>query len=358
MKFVIVGLTITSSWGNGHATTYRGLVRELTRLGHQVLFLERDVEWYANNRDLPRPPFGTTRLYDDFADLKDRFTEAVRKADIVIVGSYVQEGIRIGEWVRRTNSGIAAFYDIDTPVTLAKLRAGDNEYLSATLIPKYDLYLSFTGGPTLKTLEKKFGSPCARALYCSFDPEIYHPESRSIRWDLAYMGTYSEDRQPIVDRLLVEPARREPACKFAVVGPQYPDKISWPKNVRRINHLSPREHRKFYNSQRFTLNVTRKDMVQAGYSPSVRLFEAAACATPIISDYWKGLDELFETEEEILIANGPEDTLKYLQMSESERRCIGERARERVLRDHTAAHRALELESYLSELWRGELATA
>jgi spore maturation protein CgeB len=358
LKFVIIGLTITSSWGNGHATTYRGLVRELTRLGHRVLFLERDVEWYANNRDLPKPPFGTTRLYEDFADLKDRFAEAVRKADVVIVGSYVADGIRVGEWARKTNSGIVAFYDIDTPVTLAKLRSGQNDYLSTTLIPKYDLYLSFTGGPTLKTLEKRFGSPCARALYCSFDPEIYYPESRPIRWDLAYMGTYSDDRQPTVDRLLIEPARRESKLKFAVVGPQYPDEIVWPRNVRRINHLSPREHRRFYNSQRFTLNVTRKDMVQAGHSPSVRLFEAAACATPIISDYWKGLDDLFETDEEILIANSPEDTLKYLRLSETERRAIGARARDRVLRQHTAAHRALELESYVQELMNRELAAA
>jgi spore maturation protein CgeB len=164
------------------------------------------------------------------------------------------------------------------------------------------------------------------------------------------MGTYSDDRQPTVDRLLVEPARREPRLKFAVVGPQYPKSLVWPKNVRRINHLSPREHRKFYNSQRFTLNVTRKDMVHAGYSPSVRLFEAAACATPIISDYWKGLEELFEPDEEILIASSPEDALKYLQISEPERRTIGTRARERVLREHTAAHRALELESYIFKL--------
>jgi spore maturation protein CgeB len=358
LKMVIMGLTITSSWGNGHATTYRGLVRELTRLGHKVLFLERDVEWYANNRDMPKPPFGMTRLYDDFADLKDRFTEKIRKADVVIIGSYVHDGIRVGEWVRRICSGIVAFYDIDTPVTLAKLRGDQNDYLSTALIPKYDLYLSFTGGQMLKTLQKKFRSPCARALYCSFDPEIYYPEERTIRWDLAYMGTYSDDRQPTVDRLLLEPAQREPKLKFAVVGPQYPQDIVWPKNVKRINHLSPRDHRKFYNSQRFTLNVTRKDMVQAGYSPSVRLFEAAACATPIISDYWKGLDELFDPDEQILIAHSPEDTLKYLQIPETERRAIGTRARERVLRDHTAAHRALELESYIFELLRRELVPA
>src|SRR5688572_5929177 len=137
LKIVIIGLTITSSWGNGHATTYRGLVRELTRLGHHVLFLERDVEWYASNRDMPKPPFGATRIHKDFTDLKTRFHEEVRDADAVIVGSYVQDGIAVGEWVRSINDRVVAFYDIDTPVTLAKLRAGTNDYLSPDLISKY-----------------------------------------------------------------------------------------------------------------------------------------------------------------------------------------------------------------------------
>lgn len=354
LKIVIIGLTITSSWGNGHATTYRGLVRELTRLGHRVLFLERDVEWYASNRDLAEPPFGITRLYQDLSDLKARFYEEVCAADAVIVGSYVQEGIAVGEWVRNCNDRVVAFYDIDTPVTLAKLSAGKNEYLSRELIAKYDLYLSFTGGPTLKTLEKKFGSPMARPLYCSFDPEIYFPEPQPITWDLGYMGTYSDDRQPTVNNLLVEPARSASHLKFTVVGPQYPDSIKWPSNVQRIEHLSPREHRKFYNSQRFTLNVTRRDMIEAGYSPSVRLFEAAACGTPIISDFWQGLDELFKLDEEILIANSSADTLKFLDMNDSERSELGRGARLRVMTEHTAKHRATELEGYLLELMRKE----
>ena len=354
LNIVIIGLTITSSWGNGHATTYRGLVRELSRFGHNVLFLERDVEWYASNRDMPKPPFGTTRLYQDVADLKARFWEEIREADAVIIGSYVQDGIAVGEWVRGINDRVVAFYDIDTPVTLAKLRAGTNAYLSPALIAKYDLYLSFTGGPILKVLEKKFGSPMARPLYCSFDPEIYFPEPQPFTWDLGYMGTYSDDRQPTVDSLLLEAARSAPKMKFAVVGPQYPESIQWPQNVERINHLSPREHRKFYNAQRFTLNVTRRDMIEAGYSPSVRLFEAAACGTPIISDFWRGLDEFFKLDEEILIATSSKDTLKFLSISESERKELGDRARARVLTEHTAKHRAAELEGYLIQLFRKE----
>jgi spore maturation protein CgeB len=348
LSVVIFGLSITSSWGNGHATTYRGLVRELVRRGHQVTFVERDVPWYATTRDLPDPPYGTTHLYASLAEAKDRFAALVRDADLVVVGSYVPEGVAVGQWVTATARGLTAFYDIDTPVTLAKLARGDEEYLSAGLIPRYGLYLSFTGGPVLTHLERRLGSPMARPLYCSVDPELYFPDpAAEIRWDLGYMGTYSDDRQPVLDRLLVSPARALPAARFVVAGPQYPDTIAWPENVERIDHLAPHEHRAFYNAQRFTLNVTRADMVRAGWSPSVRLFEAAACGVPIVSDPWAGLDHFFRPGEEILIARSAEESLAILTgTGDGQRRRIGGRARRRVLTSHTAATRAAELEGY------------
>lgn len=356
MKIVIFGLSITSSWGNGHATTYRGLVRELDARGHDVLFFERDVEWYADNRDLPAPKYGRTILYRTLSELKRRYTRHVREAHLVVVGSYVPEGVEIGRWVTRTARGISAFYDIDTPVTLARLERGDAEYLTRALIPRYNLYLSFTGGPTLERLEREFRAPMARELYCSFDPALYYPEAAAVKWDLGYMGTYSADRQPVLEKLLLEPARRLPRKKFVVAGPQYPPDIAWPRNVHRRAHCPPRQHRRFYSAQRFTLNVTRADMVAAGYSPSVRLFEAAACGTPIISDPWPGLDRLLKPRREVLIARSTKDTLAILNdLSESERREIGLRARERVLADHTAAHRAAQLERYVTEAMTGQL---
>jgi spore maturation protein CgeB len=348
MEIVILGLSITSSWGNGHATTYRGLVRELDARGHVVLFLERDVPWYADNRDLPKPKYCRVGLYETINDLRHRFETAVRDADAVIVGSYVPDGAAVCEWVTRVSRGVTAFYDIDTPVTLSKLERGDCEYIAPSLIPRFDMYLSFTGGPTLRRIERRYGAPAAHALYCSVDPELYFPDTRRAEWDLGYMGTYSEDRQPVLDQLLLEPARRMPEATFAVVGPQYPRTIRWPTNVERMPHLPPRKHRAFYNAQRFTLNVTRADMVAAGWSPSVRLFEAAACGTPIISDAWEGLDELLTPDSEILIARTPADTLHYLHdIDETDRVAIGRRARARVLARHTAAHRAAELERYV-----------
>jgi spore maturation protein CgeB len=350
LRIVICGLSITSSWGNGHAVTYRGLVRELCARGHDVLFLEADRPWYASHRDLPDPPYGRTELYSTVDEFRDLYTREVEQADVVMVGSYVPDGVAIGNWVVRHARGARVFYDIDTPVTLSKIGRGDLEYLSPGLIPLYDLYLSFTGGPVLRAIERKFGSPKARALYCSADTQKYFPEEHPLRWELGYLGTYSDDRQPTLERLLLAPARERFERRFVVAGPQYPDAIEWPLNLERIEHLAPDEHRRFYNRQRYTLNVTRKDMVLWGYSPSIRLFEAAACGTPIISDWWTGLDALFEVGREILIARDTSDVLRILStVPEEERTRIGARGRERVLRQHTAARRAAELEYHVLE---------
>ncbi|MFP4163288.1 MAG: glycosyltransferase [Chitinispirillaceae bacterium] len=347
---VIIGLTITSSWGNGHATTYRGLVRELSRRGYNVLFLERDMPWYAGNRDQPDPLYGSTELYSSIRELKEKYTFAIQNARMVIVGSFVPDGTVVGEWVTRTAKGVSAFYDIDTPVTMGKLKRKDCEYLSPHLVSRYDLYLSFAGGPILDLLEQVYGSPMARPLYCSVDTALYYPEEADLKYDLGYMGTFCADRQEPMELLMLDTAKEWAEGRFVIAGPQYPKEIRWPDNVERIEHLAPSLHRKFYCSQRFTLNLTRAEMVHAGHAPSVRLFEAAACGVPIISDYWEGLSSFFSFGEEILLSNSPEDTHKYLTLiPECKRRSIGEKARKRVLSEHSAAHRAKELESYCLE---------
>ena len=349
MRLVVLGLSLSSSWGNGHATTYRALLRAFATRGHEVLFLEREVPWYSGERrDLTHPDFCELAFYDDLAALKAEWRGEVARADAVIVGSYVPEGVEVGRWVQATAGGVTAFYDIDTPVTLAKLAAGDFEYLSPEVIPGYDLYLSFTGGPTLGEIEKRYGSPAARALYCSVDAEAYAPRVTPARWDLSYLGTYSPDRQPTLERLLIEPARRAPHLRFCVAGPQYPVDIDWPANVERLEHVAPADHPAFYAASRFTLNVTRADMIAAGWSPSVRLFEAAACATPVVSDLWDGLADLFSPGSEILLAEDSETALSLIEnTAEADRRAIGVAARNRVLSAHTSAHRAAELEATL-----------
>jgi spore maturation protein CgeB len=278
----------------------------------------------------------------------------VRNADLVVVGSFVADGIAVARWARAEARGCLAFYDIDTPATLAALERDACEYLDRALIPTFDLYLSFTGGPTLARLEGELGARAARALYCSVDPDNHGPTAQDgmdlRRWDLGYMGTYSADRQPALQALLVEPARRVSAGRFVVAGAMYPETLEWPPNVERIVHVSPNNHRAFYGAQRLTLNLTRADMMRAGHSPSVRIFEAAACGTPIISDVWPGLETFLRPGEEILLARGPEDVLHYLTALDPDQlECIGQRARERVLAEHTAAHRARELVAHACE---------
>jgi spore maturation protein CgeB len=354
LSIVFLGLSVTSSWGNGHATTYRALVKGLARRGHRVLFLERDVPWYARHRDLAEPPYGTTRLYRTLGELRSRFGAAVAEADLVVLGSYVPDGIEVGRWVLDTAGGATAFYDIDTPVTLAQLGRGDCPYVSPGLIPRFDLYLSFTGGPLLERLADEFGALRPRPLYCSVDPDVHRAQATGTLWDLGYMGTYSPDRQRGLETFLLAPASALPEKAFAVAGPQYPADIAWPANVERFEHLPPSRHSAFYGAQRFTLNLTRAHMVSAGWSPSVRLFEAAAIGTPIISDAWPGLEAFFVPGKEILIANSPQRVTEILaDLPEAERGLIAAAARCRVLRSHTLVQRAMELEGYLDEVRAG-----
>ncbi len=346
VRLVVLGLSLSSAWGNGHATTYRALLRAFAARGHEVLFLERDTPWYAAHRDLPEPDFCRLEVYDGLAGL-ERWRGELRRAEAVIVGSYVPEGVAAARLAFAAAKGVRALYDIDTPVTLAKLAAGDFEYFAPETIRACDLYLSFTGGPTLARIEHEFGAPSARALYCSVDDGVYRPLQAASRWDLSYLGTYSADRQPTLERLLIEPARRAPSLRFCVAGPQYPAEIVWPANVERIEHVAPADHPAFYAASRLTLNVTRADMIAAGFSPSVRLFEAAACATPIVSDVWRGLETIFQSGREIVLASESDEVLAALALPPNVAESIGHAARGRVLAAHTASHRAAELEHHL-----------
>jgi nucleoside-diphosphate-sugar epimerase/spore maturation protein CgeB len=350
MKLVVLGLSLSSSWGNGHATTFRALLKAFAARGHDVLFLERDVPWYRDQRDVTDPGYCRLEFYRTAEEL-DRWCAEIRDAEAVMVGSYVPDGVDVGRFVQKAARGVTAFYDIDTPVTLAKLERGDFEYVSPELIAGYDLYLSFTGGPTLDRIERQFGSPRARALYCSVDPQAYPPLDVGKNWDLTYLGTYSDDRQPTLETLLIEPARRLPHLNFCVAGPQYPDDIDWPSNVEQIEHLPPADHAAFYSASRYTLNVTRADMMAAGWSPSVRLFEAASCGTAIISDRWDGLDALFAPDREIILAESTEGVVERLS-SPQDPSPVGQAARQRILAAHTSAHRAEELERHINEARR------
>ena len=345
MRIVFLGLSITSSCGNGHATNYRALVRALQHRGHDTLFLERDEPWFAVQRDAP----SAAVLYGSVDELRSRHDDAVREADLVVLGSCVPDGVAVGEWVLETARGATAFYDLDTPGTLAKLDAGDEEYLSPELVPQFDLYLSFAAGPPLERLEHEYGARRVRAFQWFVDADAYRPVRAQRDLDLGYLGTDCDDRQDAVERLLLDAAHWTPARRFAVAGPQYPESVTWPTNVERIEHLPPAERPGFYARQRFTLVVAR--------APSVRLLEAAACGVPAITDARDGLGAFFEPGRDVLVAHTADDVLDCLALPEAERDAIARRARERVLRKHTAAHRARELERHVAALERVRMQT-
>ncbi len=351
MKLTVIGLSITSSWGNGHATTFRALLKAFSTRGHSITFLEREVPYYANNRDLKKTDYCSIKFYKNLSELRIKLATDIENADAVMVGSYIQEGVMVNDIVFSLAKGIKIFYDIDTPVTLAKIAAKDYQYIHPHQIRQFDLYLSFSGGSIPDFIMDTYRAPLAKPLYCSVDIEAYYPEEATKRWQMGYLGTYSPDRQPTLEKLLNQSAINREEDVFVVAGPQYPKTYKWASNIQRINHVPPQRHCSFYNAQKYTLNVTRKKMIAAGYSPSVRLFEAAACAVPIISDYWRGLDSFFEFNSEILIAKNTADVLEYWEnISTAERKSIGEKARNKVLQKHTSLIRAKELEHYIALL--------
>jgi spore maturation protein CgeB len=354
VRFVIFGLTISSSWANGHATPWRGILKALHRAGHTAAFFERDVPYYAQHRDLPEPDFCDLVLYDDWPAVLQRARAALARADVAIVTSYCPDGLSASRLVLEASRPLHVFYDLDTPITLAELarhrgaiRSGAH-YLTPDLVPEFDLYLSFTGGPILDELRARWGARRVAPLYGCVDPEVHAPVAKphkEFRCNCGYLGTYSADRQPALERLLIGPARQRPAERFFVAGSLYPSDIvaSWPPNVVTRWHLDPTEHPAFYSANRLTLNVTRQAMRDWGYTPSGRLFEAASCGTPLLTDAWQGLGTFFQPGTEILVAETTDEAHAALDLSDTQLQRIASAARERTLAQHTGAHRAREL---------------
>jgi spore maturation protein CgeB len=350
MKLVIFGLTVSSSWGNGHATLWRGLIRALARRGVRVVFFERDVAYYARHRDLWSLQGAELVLYPSWPQIAARAMTEARSADAVIVSSYCPDG-RAASALACSAGRKAVFYDMDTPVTLARLAAGESvDYLPQEGLSHFDLVLSYTGGDALIRLKRDLGARRALPLYGHVDPQAHRPAPRQARYacDLSYLGTYAADRQPAVNALFAETARRRPKLRFLLGGSGYDDKFPWTENIFFLDHVAPPEHAAFFASSRLTLNVTRRDMAQMGHCPSGRLFEAAACGAPILSDLWEGLELFFEPGREILTARTTDEALGALDLSDAELAEIARAGRERTLQAHTSDHRAGELLDYLA----------
>lgn len=346
MKIVIFGLTISSTWGNGHATLWRGLCKALIGMGHDVVFYEADAPYYAEMRDLREIPGGRLQIYPDWDSIRARAAADVADADVAIVTSYCRDSLQAGRLLHDQDRALRVFYDLDTPVTLARLDAGEQvPYIDRSSLNAFDLVLSFTGGPSLDAYRDRFGARHVAVLYGHVDPDIHRPAEPvpHYRSDLSYIGTYSDDRQDRLAQLLVAPARACPSRRFLIAGAQYPPDFPWASNIYFVRHLPPAEHGAFFSSSRLTLNVTRGPMAAMGWCPSGRLFEAAACGVAMISDRWEGLDTFFQPDEEIIVAESTDDAIAALSLTERELRAIARRARDRVLDEHSSARRAAEM---------------
>lgn len=345
MKITIFGLTISSSWGNGHATPYRAILKALSRQGHKIQFFEKDVPYYARHRDFDGSGCCDLRLYTDWESVRNSATQQARDSDAVICASFCPEGSRIIDEVLGLSSPVKVFYDLDTPVTLGALERGDVEYLRSDQIPKFDLYLSFTGGDTLTELTSRWRARLAIPLYGCVDPEAHRRTASRTDFacDLSYMGTYAADRQQKVDALFLEPSRQLVEKNFVLAGSQYPWEWQWPENVKRLEHVWPGDHSALYASSRLTLNITRKEMTRWGYCPSGRFFEAAACETPIVTDWFDGLDHFFDCKRELLVVETAGDVIAAVRLPDSELRRIAHLAWERTLSEHTGEQRAQDL---------------
>lgn len=343
MKLAIFGLTVSSSWGNGHATLWRGLIRALAAEGHQVRFYERDVPWYADHRDLTELPGAELVLYRDWHDVPGLAAD-VLDADALFITSYCPDAVAATRLIEERGRGLRIFYDLDTPVTLGRIEAGEEvDYLPPEGLCGFDLVLSYTGGPALEALRDQLGAKRTASLYGHVDPDVHRPvpAQPAFSGDFSYLGTFAEDRQPLVERLFLEPARRRPDLRFVLGGSGYPQDFPWSDNIWFMRHVAPPDHPAFFCSSRATLNVTRRDMAAMGWCPSGRLFEAAACGVPILSDTWPGLDSFFTPDEEITLVGSADEVLDALDGADLS--AMAQRARERTLAEHSSAVRAREL---------------
>lgn len=346
MNIVIFGLTVSCSRGNGHAALWRPLIKAMLQRGHRVTFYERQQAGFAASRDLHALGMGAQlRLYTDFAAARPGARRTVDTADLAIVSSRCPDSLEACDLALDSGATIKAFYDLDTPLTLGE--AGPPAYLPQRGLRDFDLVLSHTGGLALAQLKIRLGARAVAPLYPSVDPDFFVPCAGTEQFEsaLCYVGTYTEDRQDSLNRLFLQTAERMPSARFLIGGAGYPDDFPLPQNVGLARHVPSNMLRTFFCSSRATLNVTRGVMARYGYCPSGRLFEAAACGAPLLSDNWDGLDAFFEPGRELLRVDCAEDVVDALTLSDRELRRIASAARQRTLQDHTGACRVAELES-------------
>lgn len=289
-------------------------------------------------------------FYSAWDEIQLQANHALAESDCAVVTSYCPDARPASDLVLDNPNVFSIFYDLDTPVTLNALgRQGTVDYIPQYGLEPFDLVLSYTGGKALEELGTQLGAKRVAPLYGSVDPRCHHRVQVDQRFasDFSYLGTYAADRQHQLEELFLKPATQLPQKKFCIGGALYPADFPWMGNTYFVRHVAPPEHPAFYSSSKLTLNVTRAVMAEMGYCPSGRLFEAAACGTPVVSDWWEGLDGFFEPGKEILIAKSSVEAVAALNLDAGELQSISRASQQRTLDEHTASHRAAQLISLI-----------
>ena len=351
-KIAFYGSSLLSSYWNGAATYYRGLIRQLARLGYDVTFYEPNVYERQKHRDICPPSWCKVVVYDGTKAALKEVAARAREADVVVKASGVgfEDDALMDHVLAAARPGaLKIYWDVDAPATLAELRA-DADHPLYKQLQEVDVVLTYGGGMPVVRGYREFGARECVPIYNALDPETHHPVRPEIRFrsDLAFLGNRLPDREARVDEFFFKPASMLQDQTFLLGGSGWDDKPKG-ENVRYMGHVSTRDHNAFNATPKAVLNINRASMAENGFSPATRVFEAAGAGACLITDAWAGIDLFLKEGDEVLVARDGKDVTEILSRLEPlEAKKIGKPARENILRDHTYAHRAAEVDRIIS----------
>ena len=354
MNIFVFGSSLTSTYWNGAATYYRGMYKNLHRLGHRITFAEPAIYDRQNQRDA-EISYAEIRVYETPRDIPALLKEA-RRADVVIKHSGVgADDSRLEDEVLdcRTQKNRVIFWDVDAPATLSRLESDPWDPFRAA-IREYDAIFTYGGGPPVVSHYEKFGAQACVPIYNGLDPETHHPVAAdpNLSCDLAFVGHRLPDREARVEEFFLKAAHLAPELSFVLGGEGWGGK-NLPPNVRWIGHVGSERHNVVNCSARMVLNVNRESMAKVGFSPPTRVFEAAGAGACVITDAWAGVDQFFTPNSEILIANCAEEVVTHLKGRNTEQAStIGHAMMNRASRDHSYESRAQQVHTELEKLFR------
>lgn len=352
LRIAFFGSSLVSSYWNGAATYYRGIIKALANKGNHITFYEPDAFERQQHRDIEDPPWAKVVVYEATEAAAAKALESTRGADIVIKASGV--GV-LDAWLEQAvltlqnPSTLVLFWDVDAPATLERISAHPNDPFRR-LIPRYDFILTYGGGTPVVNAYKALGAHACHPIYNALDPDTHYPVRPNSRFmaSLSFLGNRLPDREARVEEFFFKVVSQLPHFRFVLGGNGWDDKVGAYDNLKYVNHVYTRDHNAFNCSANAVLNINRDSMARFGYSPTTRVFEAAGCAACLIMDDWEGIDLFLEPEKEVLLArNGDDVTEHLLSLTKYCAKRIGNAARRRILREHTYRHRADTVERLL-----------